>query len=70
MQLLYVSFTKDGSGLKASESEGCISTAVYVCLIGTCEGTAVYAFSPVCWELVALRFLMCICVGKIILSEN
>ncbi len=33
MQLLEVSFTKDGSGyfLKAAESEGCISTAVYVC---------------------------------------
>ena len=32
MQLLEVSFTKDGSGyfLKAAEGEGCISTAVYV----------------------------------------
>ena len=31
-----------------------------MCVIGTCEGTTVYAFSPVCckfsWELVALRF--------------
>ena len=33
MQLLEVSFTKDGSRyfLKAAEGEGCISTAVYVC---------------------------------------
>ena len=33
MQLLEVSFTKDGSGyfLKAAKGEGCISTAVYVC---------------------------------------
>ena len=25
-------------------------------MLGICEGTTVYAFSPVCWELVALKF--------------